>query len=125
MHNISMTEALSIWSDLEQAYFKKNGYGGDTAEIYMYRFGYYPIVSAYLRHPHAPDDAPSPWIMEDIKKMNTSLFALLSHFAEHRDAEIEVDDENQMRPLGEWVKESNNTHRVHVRVTPKKRDPKK
>lgn len=32
-----MTQALSIWSELEQAYYGDNAYGGDTAEIYAYR----------------------------------------------------------------------------------------
>ena len=37
MDNISMNQALSIWSDLWQAYYGKHGYGGDIAEIYAYR----------------------------------------------------------------------------------------
>lgn len=37
MHNVSMIQALSVWSELEQAYYGDNGFGGDTAEIYAYR----------------------------------------------------------------------------------------
>lgn len=32
--NISLPNALKIWSELEAAYYGKNGYGGYTAEIY-------------------------------------------------------------------------------------------
>lgn len=37
MLHISMFQALSVWSELEQAYFGQHRYGGDTAEIYLYR----------------------------------------------------------------------------------------
>jgi hypothetical protein len=37
MNNVSMNQALSIWSELWQAYYGDNSYGSDTAEIYAYR----------------------------------------------------------------------------------------
>ena len=38
MKNLSMVQALEIWSDLESAYYGENSFGGDTAELYAYRF---------------------------------------------------------------------------------------
>jgi hypothetical protein len=37
MLNISLPNALSIWSDLEAALYGVNNYGGTVAEIYAYR----------------------------------------------------------------------------------------
>jgi hypothetical protein len=41
MNNISMNQALGIWSELWQAYYGDNSYGSDTAEIYAYRLMQY------------------------------------------------------------------------------------
>ena len=37
MFHLSMSQALGLWSDLEQAYHGTNSYGGDEAELYLYR----------------------------------------------------------------------------------------
>ena len=37
MTNLSMAQALSLWTDLMQAEFNRHGFCGDTAEIYAYR----------------------------------------------------------------------------------------
>ena len=38
MHNLSLTQALGLWGDLVEAYHGVNPYGGDVAELYLYRF---------------------------------------------------------------------------------------
>lgn len=35
--SFSMLQALDVWSDLWQAFYGDNGYGGTTAEIYAFR----------------------------------------------------------------------------------------
>ena len=99
MKNLSMAQALSIWSELEDARHGAHGFGSDTAEIYLYRLN-------GGRHLHMDSD--------DIEASNTSLYNLLDHFSKERDVRIEVDG----RALGEWVKTTGNRHRVHVRVVP-------
>lgn len=98
MHNLSMVQALWIWSELEDARHGTNGYGGDTAEIYLYRLGLRLLATD-----------PSP---KDIETANTSLYNLLDHFSKENVVRVEVDG----RALGEWVKTTGNKHRVHVRV---------
>ena len=111
MHNLSLIQALSLWSELEQAYFNRNGYGSDTAELYLYRF-----------MPHHPgiDGFDKGGIFGEIAREAyadacVTLHALLAHFAETRSARIRVNG----RPLGPWIKKAGFTHRVHVKVTPK------
>jgi len=95
MHNLSMVQALSLWSDLEAAYYGKHHYGGDVAEIY--------IVRAMTR-----DEK----LVDSIMDANQSLYALFTHFIETHDAIIEINK----RELGEWMKTAAFDHRIHVRV---------
>lgn len=57
MHRLSLVQALSLWSDLDDAYYGKSGFGGEVAEIYAYRLmPYAPMVAESL---HASDgEAP-------------------------------------------------------------------
>lgn len=117
MHNLSMVQALSIWSDLESAFFGKNGFGGDTAEIYIYRAQRYtPSLSgADPANVMAYDFSISANnVREAYDNANEALCLLFQHFAETREAYIEVDG----RALGDWLKTARYTHRIHVRVTP-------
>lgn len=116
MHNLSMVQALSIWSDLEAAFFGKNRYGGNTAEIYLYRaLTHCPSLS----HDKALDlmSNPGSLIGENIRDAyddaNAALHDLFAHFSRIRSAQIEVEG----RELGDWLKTARFTHRIHVKVT--------
>lgn len=114
LHTLSMDQALSLWSELEQAYFGKNGYGGDTAELYLYRFmGACPVATM---HPEKmADSGPvGDTVREDYDTANAAMHDLLKLFAERRDAQIEVEGSE----LGAWLRTARYTHRVHVRVIP-------
>ena len=37
MLNLSPQRLVDVWHELELAFYKENSYGGDTAEIYVYR----------------------------------------------------------------------------------------
>lgn len=118
MHNLSLIQALGIWSDLEQAYFGENHYGSDTAEIYVYRLmPYRPLA-------HNPLAKETPWGIEEKKKAvqeaNTSLYNLLKYFSHYRNCRIKVEDTN----LGKWIIPSENSHRWHVQVIPRKKRSK-
>ena len=104
MNNISMNQALSIWDDLWQAYYGKNNYGGDEAEIYAYR----------LR-----TDEPTLYAngFEGSKykaahKAATSLYHLLVKFAAENNCTITIDN----MPLIDWVESTVFDHRCHVKI---------
>lgn len=114
MHTLSMEQALGLWSDLEQAYYKTNGYGGDTAEIYLYRLvNGSPSGSKVelIEEPGVIGDC----VRETYDKANQALYNLLLYFSEQRGAYIEIDG----KALGTWLKEARFCHRVHVKVTPR------
>jgi len=113
-----MDQALSLWSDLEQAYFGKHGYGGDTAELYLYRF--MPFSVAVTRYPpeKIADDGPIGTLLRNTyDTANRAMHDLLQLFAESRDARIEVEG----LELGGWLRTARYQHRVHVRVTPREK----
>ena len=111
MNNVSMNQALSIWSELWQAYYGKNGYGGDTAEIYAYRL-----------MPYSPSFNMTGETFQEsndelrINAVN-SLVALCNQFAKENDCVIEIDK----CPLDKWVSLIGREfdHRCHVRVVRK------
>ena len=111
MHTLSLEQALSLWSDLEQAYHKPEKYR--TVEIYMYRL---VNGSPSARRVDLMED---PGFMGDLvrdvyRKANRALYALLNHFCLTRKATIKVDG----RELGPWLAESLLCHRVKVTVEP-------
>jgi hypothetical protein len=106
-----MVQALRIWSDLEQAYFGKNSFGSNTAEIYLYRFmGGVPRDVRMINDPGIMGKVTR----EDFDNANVAMHDLFKLFASERSAKIEVDG----RELGEWLKTARLCHRVHVKVTP-------
>src|SRR5579872_550748 len=115
MINLSMVQALNLWSDLEAAHYGENGFGGHTAEIYIYRcMPNEPSASAHrISEPGTLGDASR----EAYGKATRSLYALLVHFQGTHDAEIEING----RLLGPWFADLACTHRVHVTVTPRTR----
>ncbi len=116
-----MQQALSIWSDLESALHGTNSFAGDTAEIYIYRLlTHSPGLGRYggveLDRMMSGSGIIAEGLREDYDNANTSLHDLLKHFAKEHGATIEVND----KELGAWLKTARFTHRVHVKVTPRK-----
>jgi hypothetical protein len=114
MHTLSVVQALDLWSDLERAYHSTNSYGGDEAELYLYRLmPYTPTVNKI-------ELIDKPGIFGDIVReaydaANQALYNLLNHFSKKREAVITVEGQ----PLGPWLITARYVHRVHVKVTPK------
>ena len=94
--DLSARQACLLWSQLEQAYYGDNSYGGNTAELYAYKFGV-----------DRPENSPEVE-MEQAGK----LYSLLVLFASQRRCQIWVDG----RRLGFWALKRPFVHRVHVRV---------
>jgi hypothetical protein len=108
--DITLNQALSVWSDLEQAYFGKNGFGGDTAEIYAYRLQPYN-PSAHLNETVIGEKAKR----EQAVIAGSNLFFLLRTFMKMRDCYIEVDGEDPETLLHGLV------HRCHAKVIHKEK----
>lgn len=111
---LSMAQALDVWSDLCDAYHGK-GWGGDTAEIYMYRFmPDCPSVNL-CREPGKPlTGMAAEAEQRRVADANEALWALLAHFAEERNCRLTVNGKR----LGKWVSKAGFDHRVHVKVKP-------
>lgn len=115
LSSCSMVQALGVWSDLCDAYHGK-GWGGDTAEIYLYRFMADCPTVTWSRGTGKPlDGIAADEEQRRVKAANEALCSLLLHFAEERDCEVRVEGQ----PLGAWVATAGFDHRVHVTVRPK------
>lgn len=111
MHTLSLEQALSLWSDLEQAYHKPEKYR--TVEIYMYRL-VNGSPSAHRVELIEDSGLLGGNVRDVYQKANRALYALLKHFCKIREASIKVDGQE----LGPWVAESLQCHRVQVTVEP-------
>lgn len=106
MHNMSMTQALSLWCELEDAYNGVNSYGGEEAEIYVSRA--MPYSGLWLRDGPIAEENNRELALQ----ANRSLYVLFRLYAEKREVDILVDEQ----PLGEWMVDSRFRHRWHVKV---------
>jgi len=110
--SFSLDQALGIWSDLWQAYYGDNGYGGRTAEIYAYRLvGHQPV---WCQEP-CPD-APTPYLKEASWEAGVeakrNLITLLLAFQEAANCFVDVDGVS----LAEWDDGQPLFHRCHVTI---------
>jgi hypothetical protein len=122
MNNLSMVQALDVWMELEDARQGMNGYGGDVAELYLYRFmAHCPMVARAKPEAIETDTITGETMREMYDRANESMHNLFRHFAKERSCRIEVEahegGEWVFRELGEWLKKARFTHRVHVKVT--------
>lgn len=111
--NISITQAISLWTQLEECRRKENGYGGDEAEIYAYTLmpsspGYHTMSS------RSPEDA------EMERAAGRALREMLLLF-DRTYREVRISIEGAMAewiPLSEWnlLGDFRFIHRIHVRV---------
>lgn len=115
MLNITLMQALSLWSALEEARHGTSSFGGDTCEIYMYTV--MPFTPALGQKNSTSIESPGfvgDSLREAYDQANTTLFEMLDLFAKTHRVKIEVDG----KALGPWLKTARNQHRVHVHVDP-------
>jgi hypothetical protein len=108
MDNLSINQALGIWSELEQAYFGQNGFGGDTAEIYAYRLQQYHPGAVLMKEGTVLGDQAR---QEQADIAGKSLYNLIRKFRDDRECSIEVDGSDPEILLRKGL-----VHRCHVKV---------
>jgi hypothetical protein len=91
LNHISMSQALGVWSELEAAYYGKNGFGRDTAEIYAYRLQEFCPTAAYA------SGSPSSSIgveaqREAATRAGRALHELIRLFQAHHNCRVVVMD---------------------------------
>jgi hypothetical protein len=135
MHRLSIVQALDLWSELEDARNGKAGYGGDVAEVYVYRFApWSPSTIAFLSGPSSPVGFLSTEARDVLLDANESFRNLCLHYAKERNAIVEIqgfrrtEESDGFVPIDEVVRFPHmmqEGHRHHVRVRPnqEKRQP--
>ena len=104
LHDLRLTEAMSLWAELVEAYHGVNGFGGDTAELYAYRFGHY-----------APGHDVGFMAERYARRTAETLGALLDRFVDAYDVGILIDGVDYLRGTTPPAFD----HRVHVMVVPR------
>jgi hypothetical protein len=107
IHDLSLVEAMKLWGELVECLYDVHGFGGDTCELYAYRFGHYT--------PDVAINTQSRMAKDAMRSSATVLHALLTEFAEVYDCTIAING----RDLGDWLIESPYDWRAHVCVIPK------
>lgn len=96
MHNASIDQIVGIWSELEECYYDDNGYGGDTAEIYLYR-----VQHSFPSYVHSGGNYNNPLLGEDFRKFDIdaikTLFSIFKQFEEKKEVTIEVEEFNDYK----------------------------
>ncbi len=118
MHNLSVVQALTVWSEFEHALRGTNGYGGDTAEIYAYS-----VMPHTPTHTAAIEDGGYTSINVDCAKDSwvgaaNSLLALLRFFVERHGGGDKIEVTIDGVTPEEWLKAPGYfNHRAHVTIT--------
>jgi hypothetical protein len=105
MDNVSMNQALQLWSELIDAYYEKNNYGGNVAEIYAYSL--MPYVPTYAQNKKFDEWA------EDIEiRTSKTLYNFLKKFKEDYNCKIFI----EYNEFGDWLLNERFSHRVHIKI---------
>jgi hypothetical protein len=113
MLSISPNQIMHLWEELIDASHGCNGYGGDTAEVYVYRFMQHSpsVVLDRIRHGQGDKDV-SDGYREDYLEAASALHALCRLFEERRGVTIEMAE----GPLDSLLGPQTYDHRVHLKV---------
>lgn len=113
--NCTIRQAVGVWDELVNAYHGRNGYGGQTAEIYSYRLEEYS-PSIHRCAGQIPD-----FLLEDAIKIATeaaqNLLELIKLFQESYDCDVFIYEET----LAKWEEKLSRYSRYHVKVMRKEK----
>jgi hypothetical protein len=128
---LSIEQALGIYDELIDCYHNKNGYGGDTAEIYTYRF--LPMSSTYSQSWSKEKSMFEEDILSMEKKAAKSLKEIIDIFIERYPSKVFVNAFADAVPIpfNTWFRKvlsvksmtdyNRFSHRIHVKVKPIKK----
>lgn len=102
--NISMNQAINLWDELHSALQGKNGYGGDTAEVYLYSMMEHS--PSYARG-HAAMFASS-----SIEHAGHEIYALVNRFEGKHSCFVTMEEGE----LAELIHPDFPYHRIHLKV---------
>ncbi len=127
MHSMSTKQTLDVWHELELALQGKNGFGGDTAEIYAYRLtpsnpslegnGIYNALENPRSYSH--EEA-----IEYVNQTRRDLCDLCRYFEKTTESSVQMVLSRfplNTISLDAWEASGNDmlfVHRVHLQVTP-------
>jgi hypothetical protein len=117
--NISIKQALGIYDELVNAYYNKNGYGGNIAEIYVYRF--LPYSSTYEKTWNNDTGIFKDNNIELETDAFKSFYEIIKEFLQHHNSSITINGMNLEESYKVFVTDKTQrfSHRVHVEVNPK------
>jgi hypothetical protein len=107
--NASPLQIVGLWEDLLDAEHGRNGYGGDTAEIYITRFMTHSSTVALDR---MRGGELSEGGRDDYREACRTLHALCRLFEQRREVVIEMEEGALDELIGDRVFD----HRVHLTV---------
>lgn len=117
MLNLTIAQALSVWTDLLEAEFGCNGFGSDTAEIYAYRLQpSNPATESSFIEDESNFTKEAKREQDLIASRN--LYELLCHFRDERKVDVFVGCGRMYDgdPLDERLLKYPFTHRTQVRI---------
>lgn len=124
MINVTLSQALDLWTQLEEARHGASAFGGHTCEIYLYTLMRFS-PSLMREHDTSKPGYVGENIREAYEEANTTLHDLLALFAKKNNVRVRVDG----KELGPWLKTARNTNRlgsvgggrVHVHIPPREK----
>lgn len=112
---VSPLQFATLWGELLEAYHGINGFGGDTAELYSYRFQpYSPTVhSSAVYDGKLKDEAKA----DHFGRAANALLSLCYQFCYEYDCDCEIDGMTPTK-YSNYVNSDELTfdHRAHVRI---------
>lgn len=112
--NLSVTQAVDLWSEFERGYRGESSFAGNKIEVYAYRLVPYRPGIHGRAQPEEGSLLYDDWV-ELGRQAADSLRDLLLLFREHHeDTTITVEGPHGWVPVSDWVGQHLH-HRVHVR----------
>lgn len=115
--NCTIRQAIGVWDELVDAYYDRNGFGGQTAEIYSYRLEEYR-PSVHLHQFNVPEMFKEDATKIAVDAANT-LLELIELFKEKYNCKITIDGLSISEFHKEIKKFDGMAHRYHVKIVSK------
>jgi len=124
MHNISQTQLINLWMELEDCLHGCNGYGGTDAEIYVHTMMPHTPICEHYNESIRTGACLGEYAEETWANAAKSMYEVFRLFEQKRNCTISIGycdnkpdlSKDEFRKLGIWFLEVLWTHRIHVKV---------